>query len=122
MPPPDFAGFLFRDVRPDPAALDGRAPIVAAARDELERLEPFCAPEIESALRGLAARLGVSQLLAKDEGRRMLGSFKSLGGTYAGLRVLARIARMDIEDLIARRPENRRLVCLAQGGRSAVRR
>src|SRR5436305_735138 len=47
---PDFAGFLFRDVRPDPAALDGRAPIVAAARDELERLEPFCAPEIESAL------------------------------------------------------------------------
>ena len=32
---PDFAGFLFHDVEPDPAALDGGAPVVAAARDAL---------------------------------------------------------------------------------------
>src|SRR6266436_85801 len=38
----------------------------------------------------LAARLGVAKVLAKDESRRMLGNFKSLGGTYAALRALAR--------------------------------
>ena len=32
---PGFAGFLFHDVEPDPAALDGGAPVVAAARDAL---------------------------------------------------------------------------------------
>ena len=57
---PDFAGFLFRDVHPDPAALDGRVAIVAAARDELQGVEPFAVPEIESALRALAARLELS--------------------------------------------------------------
>src|SRR5207248_2152012 len=46
---PDFAGFLFRDVHADPGALDGRAPIVTAAREALEGVEPFRAPEIESA-------------------------------------------------------------------------
>src|SRR4029077_14269093 len=50
----------------------------------------------------LAVRLGIRQLLAKHEGRRMLGSFKSLGGTYAGLRVLARRGGMDIPGLLAR--------------------
>src|SRR5258708_12152547 len=70
----------------------------------LLRISPAYAPTPLLDLRALAARLGVSQVLAKDEGRRMLGSFKSLGGTYAGLSALARIARMDIEDLMARRP------------------
>jgi len=44
---PDFAGFLFRDIEPDSALLNGAAPVVTAARDELERVEPFAAPEIE---------------------------------------------------------------------------
>ncbi|TMK56548.1 MAG: hypothetical protein E6G60_18090, partial [Actinobacteria bacterium] len=57
---PEFAGFLFREVEPDPALLDGDAPVVAAARDELERVEPFRAAEIEAALRELAARLELS--------------------------------------------------------------
>src|SRR5438034_1764085 len=61
---PDFAGFLFRDVHPDPALLDGRSAVVAAARDELARTEPLEAPEMESALRGLAGRVGASALKA----------------------------------------------------------
>jgi diaminopropionate ammonia-lyase len=32
-------------------------------------------------------------VLAKDEGHRTLGSFKSLGGIYAGLRALAQADR-----------------------------
>lgn len=39
-------------------------------------------------------------MLAKDEGRRSLGSFKSLGGTYAGLRTLAREAGTDVAGLL----------------------
>src|SRR5436309_15039427 len=58
---PDFAGFLFRDIEPQSAALqNGGAPVVTAARDELERVEPFAAAEIEAALRGLAERLELS--------------------------------------------------------------
>ena len=57
---PEFAGFLFRQIEPDPALLDGDAPVVAAARAELEQVEPFRAAEIEAALRGLATRLELS--------------------------------------------------------------
>ncbi|MGO1072034.1 pyridoxal-phosphate dependent enzyme [Lysobacter sp. CA199] len=38
----------------------------------------------------LAQRCGVRQVLAKAENQRALGSFKSLGGMYAGLRALSR--------------------------------
>jgi len=54
---PSFAGFLFGDVRSDPALLDGSAPILAAARETLAAVEPFEAAAIESALRALAERL-----------------------------------------------------------------
>jgi len=57
---PEFAGFLFREVHPDRALLDGDVPLVSAARDELRRVEPFRAPEIEAALRSLAERLELS--------------------------------------------------------------
>ncbi|WP_247566219.1 hypothetical protein [Bradyrhizobium sp. 151] len=59
---------------------------VNAIAAELGRLDPAYAPTPLLNLPALAERLGVAQVLAKDEGRRMLGSFKSLGGTYAGLR------------------------------------
>src|SRR6266540_3946850 len=57
---PDFAGFLFGELELDPALLDGGDPIVSAACEELARVEPFAAAEIESALRGLAERLELS--------------------------------------------------------------
>src|SRR5438270_2585632 len=83
---------------------------------ELRRLSPAYAPTPLLDLPRLAARLGVAQVLAKDEGRRMLGSFKSLGGTYAGLRALARAAGTDIAGLVAARPERQpALVCASDG-------
>jgi diaminopropionate ammonia-lyase len=46
----------------------------------------------------------------------MLGSFKSLGGTYAGLRALARAAGTDIAGLLANRPGKLpALLCASDG-------
>ena len=54
----------------------------------------------------LATRCGVAKVVLKDEGLRPLGSFKALGGVYAGLRALARATGLpDIATLVAaRRP------------------
>ena len=87
---PDFAGFLFRDVHPDPSALDGRAPIVAAARDELARVEPFSAAEIESALRGLAARLELSPRKAFEPIRIAVTGSKVSPGLFESLELLGK--------------------------------
>jgi diaminopropionate ammonia-lyase len=83
---------------------------------ELARLSPeyTATPLIDLPL--LAARLGVAQVLAKDEGRRMLGNFKSIGGTYAGLRALARAAKTDIAELVRKRPPGQpSLICASDG-------
>jgi len=48
----------------------------------------------------LASALGVGVILAKDEGRRPLGSFKALGGVYAGLRALSRAATLPVTALL----------------------
>src|SRR3954454_9055827 len=55
---PDYVRFLFEDVRPDPALLDGGAPVLEAAGEALAVVEPVSAQEIEQALRALADRLG----------------------------------------------------------------
>jgi diaminopropionate ammonia-lyase len=87
-----------------------------AAAEDLLRLSPAYAPTPLINLSSLAARLGVGQLLAKDEGRRMLGSFKSLGGTYAGLRALARLRNTDISGLLATRSGDLPpLICASDG-------
>jgi diaminopropionate ammonia-lyase len=87
-----------------------------AAAADLLRLSPSYAPTPLLDLSALAMRLGVRQLLAKDEGRRMLGSFKSLGGTYAGLRALARLKGMDVSGLLAARPGDLpTLICASDG-------
>lgn len=86
------------------------------AAAELLLLSSAYAPTPLINLSALAARLGVGQLLVKDEGQRMLGSFKSLGGTYAGLRALARVACMDVGGLLAARPGNLpALLCASDG-------
>src|SRR5258708_1134222 len=48
---PAYARFLFEDVHPDPAELDGGAPAIAAARDALPELEPFTPESLEAGLR-----------------------------------------------------------------------
>jgi glutamyl-tRNA synthetase len=57
---PDFARFLFEDVEPDPALLDGSRPILRAAAERLREVEPFAAEPIEQALRELAAEIDLS--------------------------------------------------------------
>jgi diaminopropionate ammonia-lyase len=48
----------------------------------------------------LAGQLGIGRLYAKDESGRTLGSFKSLGGTYAALRALARFRHADLAEFL----------------------
>lgn len=84
----------------------------------LAQLSPDYGPTPLLDLPELAARLGVAQVLAKDESRRALGSFKSLGGTYAGLEALARHEGCDIGDLLdPARPAAARpaLICASDG-------
>ncbi len=47
----------------------------------------------------VAMSFNIAGLLAKDESKRALGSFKSLGGTYAGLAALARAAGVTVQAL-----------------------
>jgi glutamyl-tRNA synthetase len=51
---PAFAGFLFHDVTPDPAELDGSTNFLAAAGHTLATLEPWSSDRIEATLRALA--------------------------------------------------------------------
>ena len=67
---------------------------------ELLSLSPAYAPTPLLDLGALAKQLGVAQVLVKDEGSRMLGSFKSLGGVYAGLRALARAAGTNVAGVL----------------------
>lgn len=62
----------------------------AVARTEIIRWENY-APTPLVSLSALAARIGIDDILYKDEGPRFgLGSFKALGGAYAAERVLQR--------------------------------
>jgi glutamyl-tRNA synthetase len=87
---PDFAGFLFRDVHADPALLNGRAPIVTAAHDELERVDPFDAQRIESALRALAERLELSPRKAFEPIRIAVTGSKVSPGLFESLELLGK--------------------------------
>jgi glutamyl-tRNA synthetase len=87
---PDFAGFLFREVEPDPALLNGAAPVVTAARDALERVQPFAAPEIEAALRSLAQRLELSPRKAFEPIRIAVTGSKVSPGLFESLELLGK--------------------------------
>jgi len=87
---PDFAGFLFREVEPDQALLDGRTPVVTAARDELERVDPFAAPQIETALRGLAERLELSPRKAFEPIRIAVTGSKISPGLFESIELLGK--------------------------------
>lgn len=60
------------------------------ARDEITKWEGYAPTPLES-LPALAQKIGISEVLYKDEGPRFgLGSFKALGGSYAAMCVLQR--------------------------------
>jgi glutamyl-tRNA synthetase len=87
---PDFAGFLFRDVHPDPELLQGREGIVEAAREELASVEPFDAARIEAALRGLAERLELSPRKAFEPIRIAVTGSKISPGLFESLELLGK--------------------------------
>lgn len=61
----------------------------------LQALAPDYAKTPLTSVPKLASTFGLASVLFKDEGARTLGSFKSLGGTYAALRALARTSGED---------------------------
>src|SRR5262249_10583683 len=77
---------------------------------------PDFAPTPLLDLTALAKQLGIAQVLAKNETCRPLGNFKSLGGTYAGLRALARVAGTDVGGLLREpRAGLPALICASDG-------
>src|SRR5262249_24139407 len=102
---PDFAGFSFRDVHPDPSLLNGRAPIVSAARDELATVEPFDAGQIEVALRGLAEKLELSPRKAFEPIRIAVTGSKVSPGLFESLELLGKeetLRRLDAAVAVVR--------------------
>src|SRR3989442_10076769 len=86
----EFAGFLFRQIHPEPSLIDGRVPVVTAARDELERVDPFAAPEIETALRRLAERLELSPRKAFEPIRIAVTGSKVSPGLFQSIELLGK--------------------------------
>ena len=87
---PAFAGFLFRRVEPDAALLDGAAPVLAAAADALESLEPFDAERVEVALRELAERLELKPRQAFQPIRVAVTGSKISPGLFESIALLGR--------------------------------
>jgi glutamyl-tRNA synthetase len=87
---PRFAGFLFGDVEPDPAQLDGGAPVLRAAAEALEGVEPFTAERIEEALRALAERLQLSPRKAFQPIRIAVTGSKISPGLFESLELLGK--------------------------------
>jgi glutamyl-tRNA synthetase len=87
---PEFAGFLFREVEPDPALLNGGGAMLEGARDVLSGVEPFAAEPIEAALRGLAERLELKPRQAFQPIRVAVTGSKVSPGLFESLELLGR--------------------------------
>jgi glutamyl-tRNA synthetase len=85
---PEFAGFLFHDVEPDPALLDPE--ILAASAEALAAVEPFAAERIETALKELCDRLGLKPRQAFQPIRVAVTGSKISPGLYESLELLGR--------------------------------
>ena len=85
---PEFAGFLFHDVEPDPADLDPA--VLAAARETLAGVEPWEAARIEEALRGLAERLELSPRKAFQPIRVAVTGSRVSPGLFESLELLGK--------------------------------
>ena len=85
---PRFAGFLFGDVEPDPALLDGR--VLAEAEQTLAEVEPFTTEQIEEALRGLAEKLDLKPREAFQPIRVAVTGSKVSPGLFESIELLGR--------------------------------
>jgi glutamyl-tRNA synthetase len=86
---PAFAGFLFARVEPDPALL-GDGAVLPAAAEALAGVEPFEAEQIETALRGLAERLGLKPREAFQPIRLALTGSSVSPGLFESLELLGK--------------------------------
>ncbi len=87
---PAYARFLFEDVRPDPAELNGGAPMLAAAVAALGAVEPFSADAIEVALRAAADGLGLKPRQAFQPVRIAVTGSKISPGLFESIELLGR--------------------------------
>jgi len=87
---PGFAGFLFGDVEPNPADLDGGAPMLAATEEVLASLEPFEAAAIDEALRTTADGLGLKPRQAFQPIRVAVTGSKISPGLFESIELLGR--------------------------------
>jgi len=92
---PAFAGFFFARVQPE-GEVDGQ--VLPAAVETLAGVEPFEAEQIETALRGLAERLGLKPREAFQPIRLALTGSKVSPGLFESLELLGRdesLARLE---------------------------
>jgi glutamyl-tRNA synthetase len=85
---PAFAGFLFGDVEPDPAQLDG--PVLAAAAAALADVEPWQAAAIEERLKQLCDELGQKPRQVYAPIRVAVTGSRVSPGLYESLELLGR--------------------------------
>jgi glutamyl-tRNA synthetase len=85
---PEFAGFLFHDVQPDPALLD--RDVLAATADALGAVEPWRAERLEVALKELCERLELKPRQAFQPIRVAVTGSKISPGLYESLELLGR--------------------------------
>ena len=90
---PEFAGFLYREVEPDPSLLDGR--VLEEAERALSELEPFTAEAIEQSLRALADRLELKPREAFQPIRVAVTGSKVSPGLFESIELLGRERTLD---------------------------
>jgi glutamyl-tRNA synthetase len=90
---PEFVAFLFRDVKPDPALLDGR--VLEEAERVLAGVDPFATEAIEEALRALADQLGLKPREAFQPIRVAVTGSKVSPGLFESIELLGREATLD---------------------------
>jgi glutamyl-tRNA synthetase len=85
---PDYAGFLFAEVEPDPVLLDRG--VLDGAAEALEALDVWDAAAIESALKELSERLGLKPRQAFQPIRVAVTGSNVSPGLYESLELLGR--------------------------------
>jgi len=88
-----FAGFLVRDVSPDPALLDAR--ILGAAEKALAGVEPWSAAEIEDALKRLCDERGEKPRMVYPPIRVAVTGSRVSPGLYESLELLGKAVSLE---------------------------
>ena len=87
---PAYTAFLFGEVEPDPADLDGGGAMLSATEEVLASLEPFEAAAIETALRATADELGLKPRQAFQPVRVAVTGSKVSPGLFESIELLGR--------------------------------